>query len=190
MKIRRDSVITFFAIAFIIAIVGVYTWSIINRERQKEASDNPATHALSVEDGGQPYTDLSGNPLSLTKHVGNILVINSWASWSPDSAKELLTLAELSREYGDQGVVVLAINRAESETMAKRFLETLGVIDDVQLILDGSDRFYKSSQGYSMPETVFYDRDGNVVYHQHGHLPPEQMKARVEQLLSSNDKEE
>lgn len=189
MKIQRDSIITSFVITLIIAVVAVYMWSVISKERAEKAADNPATHALSVEEGGRPYTDLSGNPLSLTKHVGNVLVINSWASWSPDSAKELLTLAELSKNYRDQGVVVLAINRAESETIAKRFLETLGVIDDVQLALDGSDRFYRSSQGYSMPETVFYDRKGNVVYHHHGHLSYEQMKVRVEQILSSNAEE-
>lgn len=169
-------------------IVAVYAWSVISKKREQTA-DNPAMQALSVLEGGLPYTDLSGNPLSLTDHVGNILVINSWASWSPDSAKELLTLAELSREYRERGVVVLAVNRAESETIAKRFLETLGVIDDVQLVLDRGDQFYKASQGYAMPETVFYDRKGNVAYQQRGHISLEKMKVQVDQILADDNKE-
>lgn len=185
MTLRRDSVVTLSVIALIIAVVAFYTWSTITERRKQTLNSSPAMQSLSVEEGGLPYTDLFGNPLSLTDRVGNVLVVNSWASWSPDSAKELLALAELSRQYRDRGVVVIAINRAESMTVAKRFLKTLGVINDVQLVLDGADRFYKTTQGYAMPETVFYDQKGDVAYHHHGHMTLEQMRDRVDQVLAT-----
>jgi thiol-disulfide isomerase/thioredoxin len=187
--LRKDSVITLLIISLVVVIVAAFTWFTVKNNNERNVADNPAMRSLSVAEGEQPYTDLSGNPLSLTDHVGEIIVVNSWASWIPDSVKELQALAEISKIYRDQGVVILAINRAEPTTTVRRFLETLGVIDGVELVLDRSDRYYQKSQGYAVPETIFYDREGKIVHHQHGSLTEEEMKKYLEMSLATESAE-
>ncbi|MBP6881052.1 MAG: TlpA family protein disulfide reductase [Candidatus Pacebacteria bacterium] len=186
---QKDSRITLGVIAAIIIVGVLYTWFVIHKVAVERAANNPANESLSTIEGVAPYTDMAGNPLSLSEHVGSVLVVNSWASWSPDSVRELPALAEIVTEYAEKDVKVIAINRAEPQTTAERFLRTVGAADAVQLVLDPDDHFYHSIQGYAMPETIFYDRKGGVVHHHHGVLTKDEMKTYLEMALSAGSEE-
>jgi thiol-disulfide isomerase/thioredoxin len=183
---NKEKLVTLGIIGAIVLIALAYTWNVIHKAALEKVGDNPVATSLSAQEGQAPYTDMLGNELSLTNEFGNVLVVNSWASWSPDSAKELSAFSQLAQKYADKGVKVLAINRAEPKTTAERFLRTIGA-DGVQLILDPDDRFYHSIGGYAMPETVIYDVDGNVFYHHHGIMTAEQMEEYLQQALVTQE---
>ena len=180
---QRDRTITISILIFVLCLAGLYTWTVIEQGRKDHAANNPAAHALTVTAGEQPFTDLSGTPISLTEHVGKVLIVNVWASWSPDSASELPLLAAHAAMYADHGVTVIGINRAESQTTAERFLNSVGAAQSVQLVLDPADRYYYSIEGFAMPETVFYDAQGNIVHHHRGPLTQQQLVEYTEAAL-------
>lgn len=189
MRYTREQAITGGVILVILLLGALYTWSTISKQRALEAADNPATHALTTEADQAPYTDLEGNILTLTEYVGEVLVVNSWASWSPDSARELPLIATITSEYEDRDVRVLAINRAEPRTTAERFLRTFSITDKVQLVLDPDDRYYRSIAGYSMPETIFYDRKGNIVHHHHGVMTEADIRNYLDAAIAATEKD-
>jgi len=189
VEYQKNKTVTLVVLAGIILIAAVATFVVVKKEQERRAADNAANQALVVGESEIPYTDLSGNPIALSHEQGSTLVVNSWASWSPDSAQELPLLAKLASQYAEQGVKVVAINRAEPQTTAERYLRTVGAADTVQLVLDQEDRFYRSISGFAMPETIFYDQSGNIVHHQHGVLTEEQMITYVEQALAAKTKE-
>jgi len=87
------------------------------------------------------------------------------------------------QSYESEDVVVIAINRAEAKDTAESYLQTIGVADQVRLIVDNDDRYYKSIGGYTMPERVFYDQSGNIVAHKRGQLTKTEAESFIEQAL-------
>lgn len=127
--------------------------------------------------------DYYGREVSPEAFKGKALVINSWAVWCPFCVKELSDFVELQKKYGDD-IVVIAIDRAESLEKAKSFTDSLGVSDGIIFLLDPKDSFYKSIGGFSMPETIFVDADGNILVHKRGPMELPEMSANVEKIIS------
>lgn len=126
--------------------------------------------------------DYDGAERSLADFKGKLLVINSWAAWCPFCVQELPDFAALQEEFGDK-IVVIAIDRAEPLATAKEFSDRRGVTDRIILLLDPEDLFYQSIGGFSMPETVFVDRDGSIRDHKRGPMDLEEMRRRAEKIL-------
>lgn len=119
---------------------------------------------------------------TLAQYRGKPLVVNVWASWCPFCLEELKDFALVQRELGGQ-VVILAVNRQESLAQAKRFTDELGVTDDLIFLLDADDAFYRKVGGFSMPETVFYDRQGNVKIHKRGPVDAQELREKLKEIL-------
>ena len=128
------------------------------------------------------FLGYDGNLVALSDFAGKPLVINSWAAWCPFCVKELPAFSALQKAFPDE-VVVIAIDRSESLNTAKSYSDDLGVTDDLLFLLDRSDSFYKSIGGFSMPETIFVDKDGVIQDHKRGPMEVEEMKRRVEKIL-------
>jgi thiol-disulfide isomerase/thioredoxin len=126
--------------------------------------------------------DYDGNNISFAGLKGKPLVINSWAAWCPFCVRELPDLAVLQEEFVDE-IVVVAIDRAESSVTAKEFSDERGVTGRIILLLDPADSFYQSIGGFSMPETLFIDRDGFIQDHKRGVMELDEMRRRVEKIL-------
>ena len=128
--------------------------------------------------------DFDGNIVSLSDSVGKVRVVNSWAAWCPFCVKELGDFAQLQEAFPDE-IVVIAINRAESFNTAKKFADEFEVTNRMTMLLDKDDSFYQSIGGFSMPETLFIDGEGNIRIHKRGPMKFEEMKEKVESIINS-----
>jgi len=126
-------------------------------------------------------TDIDGNSVSLNDFEDKILVINSWATWCPFCVDELPDFAELQKEFGDE-IVMIAINRRESLSNSKGFTDNLGITEDLLWLLDSNDSFYRSIGGFSMPETIFVDKDKNIRVHKRGPMELSEMISKVNSI--------
>lgn len=134
---------------------------------------------------GLTLKDYAGQPVNLASAFpGKALVINSWAAWCPFCGQELKDFAAAQREYGDR-LVIIAVDRAESLTVAKRFTDDLGVTDGLTLLLDPNDTFYQGIGGFAMPETIFVAADGTVRDHKRGPMDLEEIRQRIVKLLAT-----
>lgn len=184
MIISRATIITVGCMLALLLIGAITILILQNQQTKRGLAVSPAAEALATGGAAAPYTDFAGNPANLDQYIGQVLVAHSWASWSPFSASELVRLAKVSQSYADAGVVVVAINRAEAKDTAESFLRSINVSDQVQLIMDNDDRFYKSIGGYTMPETVFYDQTGGIVAHKRGVLTDDEVATYIEEALA------
>lgn len=120
--------------------------------------------------------------MSLADFAGKPLVINSWAAWCPFCREELPAFAAVQEEFGDR-VVIIAVDRAEPLETAKRYSDELGVTGKLIFLLDPDDSFYRSIGGFSMPETILVDREGNIREHVRGPIDAAELKRRLLPLL-------
>jgi len=126
--------------------------------------------------------DYEGNTISSADFAGKPIVINSWAKWCPFCVKEIPAFVQAQKELGDKVVIVL-INRSESLNVAKSYTDELGVTDDLIYLLDPGDSFYQSLGGFSMPETIFVDSDGNIRFHKRGPMEKEEILELIQTHL-------
>jgi thiol-disulfide isomerase/thioredoxin len=127
------------------------------------------------------YLNLAGEPVSLATFKGNVLVVNSWATWSPFSKDELVALSALQSTYQEE-VTVLAINRKEPPPIIRAYINMHMLDSNAMVYLsDPTDHFYTVSGGYAMPETIVYAKDGTIAAHIRGTLN----KTELETLLQT-----
>ena len=159
--------------AVVLVIVG---WLLIS---------NTQTESLTRADKAPDFSlqDYSGKTVSLADFTGKPVVINSWAAWCPFCRKELLDFAAAQKEFGDK-VIIIAVDRAESRDTAKRYTDELGVTEGMIFLLDPSDGFYQSIGGFSMPETIFVDKNGNIVDHKRGPMDINEIRERVKKIIN------
>jgi cytochrome c biogenesis protein CcmG/thiol:disulfide interchange protein DsbE len=127
--------------------------------------------------------DYEGKTVRLSDFKGKPVIINSWAAWCPFCREELVDFATVQKEFGDQ-IAIIAIDRAESRDIAKRYSDELGVTENLIFLLDPADSFYQAIGGFSMPETIFVDRDGNIREHKRGPMKADEIRERTRRLLN------
>jgi len=181
-------------IIIVVAVLMIAGFLILNSNEElnvRHSEDNGKAILLSAPNFS--LKDFNGNTVSLTDFKGKNLIINSWAVWCPFCVKELKDFSIVQKEFSGQvesdskknnGITIIAINRAESLKVAKEFTDKIGVTDDLIYLLDPSDSFYRSIGAFSMPETLFVDTNGKIVYHKRGPMPLDEIKERIKSLLN------
>jgi cytochrome c biogenesis protein CcmG, thiol:disulfide interchange protein DsbE len=177
---EKRNLLLLLALLCILIIAGALTYVIY--KTPNDALNSNASQDLLVSQTAV-YTDLEGNPFTFEEYEGKVRVVNAWASWSPFSHQELKDLETLAREYEDKEVVFIAINRKESKEQAKSYLATIQEFTKMVFAIDVTDAFYTAIKGYAMPETVFYDVRGNIVFHKRGNMTLEEIREHIEATL-------
>jgi len=182
---NKSTILTLTVLLLVIVGVGYFAFNII--QKRNNAVDEETKKIFSdVSDIEFSYTDINGNKISLEQFLGQVLVVTSWASWSPFSRDELTNLNDLSTKYSNEKIVFLAINRKETKEQAQRFISTLPELKSVHLVLDPRDHFYISVEGYAMPETVIYDSKGTKIKHFRGKFDYEEIEVLINDLVNNN----
>lgn len=117
-----------------------------------------------------------------SEYLGYPLVINVWAADNPYAGEELTAFAQIQNELGEK-IVVIAINRGEPLSTAKNFTDKIGVSGSIIFLMDPTDSFYKAMGGFQMPETIFADKEGNIIDHKRGPMKLPEIRQRVERIL-------
>lgn len=167
----------------VLLVTALATYFVITSEKNKVLDETVAV--FSNESGTLPYTDLNGNEVFLDQYLGKILVVATWASWSPFSQTDLQTLSDLSSEYSSEEVIFLAINRKETKEQAARYLASIPEVSGVVLVLDPTDRYYGAVGGYAMPEAIIYNQRGEIISHLRGVAPKNDIKTTIETIKNS-----
>jgi peroxiredoxin len=119
---------------------------------------------------------LTGKNMKLSELVGNVVLINFWASWCGPCREEMPLLNDLHNRYEPLGFTVLGINVEEDVTAAKGFLKKFPA--DFPVLLDNTNRVSKQYKVVAMPTTVVVDRDGNMRFLHQGYKSGDEAKYR------------
>jgi thiol-disulfide isomerase/thioredoxin len=126
---------------------------------------------------------LSGMTLSgknYTYDVGQVAVVNVWASWCAPCRAEAPTLAALTEKYTDVAFIGILTrdNPVNAEAFARRFaLPYPTLIDDSVLI-----GFRKSLPANAIPSTVLIDKRGNVAARISGEVTYSSLSELIEKV--------
>lgn len=174
----------FKTLLFLLAVlfVGAVLVALYVYNHTKEDENSTANQSLTAS-AETPYIDSDGQVIDLAQFSNQIRVVNSWATWSPLSKEELPNLDKLAENYVAEGVVFLAINRKENKDYAEAFLKTLPPLDNFKIIYDSADNFFSKVDGYAMPETIVFDKEGTVAVHYRGLVKTGELSEMLDSLI-------
>jgi len=139
--------------------------------RAQSAPAKSAAHtSKTAPSADPPLIDLAGYQQLVAKYHGKPLVVNFWATWCEPCRDEYPMMVELAKQFKAQGVEVVGIDMDDESDMnlVRRFIARMqpgfpnyrqkpGI--DLDHFYDGVNPQWKGT----MPQTIFYGRDGNVV---------------------------
>ncbi|MGB9357893.1 MAG: redoxin family protein [Acidimicrobiia bacterium] len=125
--------------------------------------------------------------VSLAEHLGDVVVVNFWASWCTGCRQEHEALSVAAAEYADFDVTFLAVNTLDDRGQALGFLDRFGRSPDTVYGIDNGSRAAFSYGVAGLPETFFIDRDGLVVGKVIGPVTYDLLTATIDQVLLGED---
>jgi thiol-disulfide isomerase/thioredoxin len=133
--------------------------------------------------------DIHGGRAHLREYRGRIVVLNFWATWCGPCQEEMPLLAAAEKEYKARGVAFIGASLDESKTRGSipEFLAKHGVEFPVWINATAGD-LAKLRMGEAVPATAFLDRDGVIVARVSGQMRREELKERLEWLLSDRSR--
>lgn len=143
----------------IVAVAVAWTWS---PQAMAGASAGAAAPDFAL-------AALSGPNQRLSEHVGQVVLLNFWATWCGPCRQEMPYLEEIYRRYRDAGFTVLGVNLDNDPEGARNMVEDLGV--SFPVLFDGDKSVSRLYQVRAMPMTFLIDRDGQVRFVHHGYRP-------------------
>jgi thiol-disulfide isomerase/thioredoxin len=163
-------------VAAIALAAGIYV-------RMESRSSAPGADAVSVLTKAE-FKDLSGQPGSLERWRGRVLVVNFWASWCPPCREEMPGLARINRQFASNGLQVVGI-AVDSADKARESAAELGVNYPILVagleVIDLTRRLGNRAGG--LPFTVVVDRHGKLVQTHLGLISEAELARIVAPLL-------
>ena len=135
---------------------------------------------------GQSLVTLKGEPASLDKLRGKVVVLDFWRTWCEPCKQHIPGLIALSDQYAAQGLVVVGVSNEPvklQETLAdelKMNYTLLRQVGDMPAPFENVKAF---------PTTVILDREGKVVKKLVGARDKAELEALVKPLLVPEKKE-
>ena len=105
--------------------------------------------------------NLDNQPMTLTGHKGQVVMINFWATWCGPCKVEMPAMEQLYREFHTQGFEILAVSTdAQGPAVTKPFQEALGL--SFPILHDSDFRVGVLYGARTLPMTFLVDRSGTI----------------------------
>jgi thiol-disulfide isomerase/thioredoxin len=129
------------------------------------------TFAFAGDDDGQPAPHFrakttSGETFNNESIKGKVVLLEFWTTWCQYCHDEEPLVEQINRELADKGLIVLAIDVAESKKTVKKYLEQHP--RSYRIVLTEDTNLAAMYQANSYPIYVAIDRDGNIAGEQRG----------------------
>jgi thiol-disulfide isomerase/thioredoxin len=130
-----------------------------------------AMAAVAGSDDGEPAPRFhakttSGESYTNESIKGKVVLLEFWTTWCPYCKNEEALVDGLDREFADKGLVVLAVDVAESKKKVKQYLQQNP--RSCRIVLTEDTNLAAMYQANSYPIYVVIDRDGNIAGEQRG----------------------
>lgn len=125
--------------------------------------------------------------VQLSDHLGDVVVLNFWASWCSGCRAEHAALNAVAAEYANSDVTSFSVNTQDEEGQAISYLDRYGLSPETVYGIDHGSSAAFSYGVAGLPETFFVDRDGIIVGKVIGPVTYELLTATIDQVLRGED---
>ena len=124
--------------------------------------------------------DTDGTLRRLDGYRGRVVWINFWASTCGPCRRELPEIQRLAGEFGEERLVVLAVNQQESVSRAKDYWNEIDV--HLPILFDSDGEVSRQYRLQGLPYNFFVDEKGVLRAFKPGFLTGEEMRSNLAAL--------
>ncbi len=126
---------------------------------------------------------LTGENLRLREQIGDVILLNFWASWCGPCREEMPELEKLQQKYQALGFKVMGVNVETSPEKAQVFLKNMKL--SFPIVLDSEQTVSKTYQVEAMPTTYLIDRQGKLRFLHKGYEKgtAEEYETQIKKLI-------
>lgn len=137
----------------------------------------------------QTFTLLNDQQKHLTQYLGQVVVLDFWATYCPPCLEEAPHLDSLQKQYGSQGLQVVGLNVGGPDDRGKvpQFARQLSIGYSLGFPEPEMTSFYMQSDD-RIPQTFVFNRQGRMVKHYVGF--DDEIKADMEAVIKHSLAEE
>jgi thiol-disulfide isomerase/thioredoxin len=171
----------FAGVALLAILAGIALW-LANETAPLSGSAEVSPAALYAAS----FRDPSGQPQSLGRYQGRIVVLNFWATWCAPCREEMPAFQRLQGRYADRNVQFVGLANDDPAKVA-RFARELGIGYPLWTggpEVDELSRRLGDGQG-ALPFTVIVDSAGNVVEQRVGAYSEADLAQELARLVQS-----
>lgn len=129
--------------------------------------------------------NLAGEPESLADYLGQVVLVNNWATWCPPCKAEMPTLVTYHNEHSADGFSVIAVEAGEPADVVSQFAQSFGMNFPVWLDPDGEA--LRAFRNGSLPNSYVIDRAGTVRYAWTGEISMAMLEKYVTPLIAEKN---
>jgi len=127
--------------------------------------------------------DLNGEVFSLLDYRGRVVFLNFWQTTCAPCEVEMPDLARFSREQGDEGAAVIAINFGETNETVRNWLAARDIVG-LKVGMDYESRIQRAYGVLNLPTTFVIDPEGRIVYMKLGVMSLEEMYEYADSVMA------
>ncbi|HXN19617.1 MAG TPA: TlpA disulfide reductase family protein [Candidatus Binatus sp.] len=157
------------SLIFALALLFLFTSVDPARTQSSPTKSSTVTAQSATKTPDPQVIDLAGYQQLVAKYRGKPLVVNFWATWCEPCRDEYPLIVELAAEFKAQGISVIGINMDDDSDMnlVRRFIARTqprfpNYRQKPGIDLDGFYRGVNPAWNGTMPQTIFYTRDGHI----------------------------
>jgi peroxiredoxin len=108
--------------------------------------------------------DVAGNPLSLAKYKGKVVLLDFWATWCPPCVGEVPDIVKAYEKHHDQGFEIIGISLDREEKELAKFTKDKNMT--WPQFFDGQGKPDSLAQKYgimSIPSAYLLDGEGTII---------------------------
>jgi len=126
---------------------------------------------------------LEGGEFRLRDHLGEVVVLNVWASWCAPCRAEAPVLENVWREVKDDGVQFVGLDTRDTDEAARAFLDAYDITYPNVIDSDGRLQllFSDTLPPQAIPSTLVVDREGRVAGRVIGRVTEATLTALIEE---------
>ena len=108
-----------------------------------------------------PVTGNAADTLNLDDYRGKVVVLDFWASWCVPCRRSFPWMNEMQEKYGDDGLVIIAVNLDNETSDAEKFLQKYPA--EFSISYDHDRQLVHQYAVEAMPSSFLIARDGSTI---------------------------
>jgi peroxiredoxin len=128
----------------------------------KPPTDPPSSVPVAVDFEAPQFDlkDLQGKTVSLADYLGQVVLVNNWATWCPPCKAEMPTLQAFYEDHQQQNFIIVGIEAGEPAPDVAQFVREHGLTFPIWP--DMGQKSILAFRNQNLPNSYVIDRTGKV----------------------------